>query len=302
MGYIDAIQARVEQRLQLLLGNNNRSSSSEVFFDEKEREAFKRKSESVVKRGFEIIKGNAAAQVMGTKRYFGQEVIEYLINFEYLIKQKNDLYVEEQVEIRKAILSGDSIVEDRLLHEDYEEIPIPETIESGDERNQVQYEYDRLKAVQYAEKWWNSYNPNYKKFDVDCTNYISQCLHAGGAPMTGFGDRSKGWWYSGDNWSYSWSVAHAFRWYLSGDHTSGLQAKEVLHATELEPGDVICYDFEGDGRWDHTTIVTAKDENNEPLVNAHTYNSRMRYWKYEDSTAYTPNIKYKFFHILGRNE
>ena len=35
-----------------------------------------------------------------------------------------------------------------------------------------------------------------------------------------------------------------------------------------------------------------------PLVNAHTYNSRMRYWAYEDSSAYTPNIKYKFFTIV----
>ncbi|MGE1104293.1 amidase domain-containing protein, partial [Peribacillus simplex] len=25
--------------------------------------------------------------------------------------------------------------------------------------------------------------------------------------------------------------------------------------------------------------------------------SRMRYWSYEDSTAYTPSIRYAFFHI-----
>ena len=35
-----------------------------------------------------------------------------------------------------------------------------------------------------------------------------------------------------------------------------------------------------------------------PLVNAHTFNSRMRYWNYEDSTAYTPNMKYRFFTIV----
>jgi hypothetical protein len=43
--------------------------------------------------------------------------------------------------------------------------------------------------------------------------------------------------------------------------------------------------------------VTGKDASGMPLVNAHTYNSRMRYWAYEDSTAYTPNIKYKFLSI-----
>ena len=52
--------------------------------------------------------------------------------------------------------------------------------------------YNRLKAVQYAERWWNDHNPTFKKFDVDCTNYISQCLHAGGAPMRGYPNRGKG--------------------------------------------------------------------------------------------------------------
>ena len=41
---------------------------------------------------------------------------------------------------------------------------------------------DRLNAVKYAERWWNEYNPEYVKFENDCTNYISQCLHAGNAP------------------------------------------------------------------------------------------------------------------------
>ncbi len=50
-------------------------------------------------------------------------------------------------------------------------------------------------------------------------------------------------------------------------------------------------------RFDHTTIVVAKDADGMPLVNAHTDNSRHRYWSYEDSTAWTPNIKYKFFHL-----
>ncbi|MFP3361624.1 amidase domain-containing protein, partial [Planococcus sp. SIMBA_143] len=79
--------------------------------------------------------------------------------------------------------------------------------------------------------------------------------------------------------------------------TIGLRGRLVDDRKELKLGDVICYDFEGDGRFDHTTIVTGKDAAGEPLVNAHTFNSRMRYWKYEDSTAYTPNMKYRFFTI-----
>ncbi|WP_269431728.1 amidase domain-containing protein [Bacillus sp. JCM 19034] len=79
---------------------------------------------------------------------------------------------------------------------------------------------------------------------------------------------------------------------------TGLRGEERERADLLEPGDVIFYDFNGDGRWQHSTIVVAKDANGEPLVNAQTTNSRMRYWKYEDSTAWTSQIQYKFFHIL----
>ena len=114
--------------------------------------------------------------------------------------------------------------------------------------------------------------------------------------MWGTPKRGKGWWYSGSSWSYSWTVANAMRWYLSGAQY-GVKGRVIERASDLLLGDVICYDFEGDGRWNHTTIVVAKDENGEPLVNAHTSNSYHRFWDYEDSTAYTPQIQYKFFRI-----
>lgn len=157
--------------------------------------------------------------------------------------------------------------------------------------------YDRKKAVQYAEKWWDSYNPQFPQFTVDCTNYVSQCLLAGGAPMWGEPNRARGWWYNSENWSYSWSVAHSLYWYLKGS-TRGLQALEVFDVKELYPGDVICYDFKGDNRWDHTTIITGKNAAGMPLVNAHTDNSRHRYWTYTDSAAWTTETAYTFFHII----
>jgi len=116
--------------------------------------------------------------------------------------------------------------------------------------------------------------------------------------MRGYPNRQTGWWIKGQNYSYSWAVANSLRLFLDNSK-SGLGAKLVSRPELLLPGDVICYDFQGDGRFDHNTIVVAKDANGMPLVNAHTYNSRMRYWAYTDSTAYTPNIKYKFYSILG---
>src|SRR5690606_20461872 len=132
-------------------------------------------------------------------------------------------------------------------------------------------------------------------FDVDCTNYISQCLLAGGAPMYGYPNREKGWWLRGGTWSFSWSTAHSLRWYLASSQ-QGLTARQVATADQLEPGDIIVYDFQGDGRYDHSTIVTAKDGDT-PLVNAHTYDTRHRHWAYKDSYASTPNARYLFFKI-----
>ena len=45
-------------------------------------------------------------------------------------------------------------------------------LEENDDMPRISYRYDRLKAVQYAEKWWNSYNPAYKKFEVATVRII----------------------------------------------------------------------------------------------------------------------------------
>ncbi|WP_051330730.1 amidase domain-containing protein [Aneurinibacillus terranovensis] len=165
-----------------------------------------------------------------------------------------------------------------------------------------QYSYDRIQAVRYAEIWWNDYNPRFHTFEVDCTNFISQCLYAGGVPMSMTGKRNSGWWYrqsgtANESWSYSWAVAHSLRWVL--EHGKYMRTERKVSAVELSVGDVICYDFDGDGHWQHNTIVVAKDYNGMPLVNAHTTNSRHRYWDYHDSSAYTPQIQYRFFHLLS---
>jgi hypothetical protein len=161
--------------------------------------------------------------------------------------------------------------------------------------------YNREQAVAYAERYWNSANPAYIRFNDDCTNFISQCVHAGGIPMVYTGRRDKGWWYRGGKkptWSYSWTVANSFYQLLKSGKPP-MHAVQVVSPDLLLPGDVICYDFDGDGRWQHNTMVVAKDANGMPLVNAHTTNSSRRYWEYLDSTAYTPKIRYAFFHIRG---
>jgi hypothetical protein len=254
---------------------------------------------SVQKRGAEIVKCNARGWIQSIKENESKTNVWYHVHLQSLIKQGNFFYIEEEVEPRLAVFYKNTLITDQMVAPVVEEQTWEDVMEyESTEEVRSSYHYNRLAVVRYAETWWNSYNPKYKKFEVDCTNFISQCVHEGGAPMRGYPNKRKGWWMQNNAWSYSWSVANSFYAYLKHS-TTGLQAKQVPSPEVLMPGDVICYDFEGDGRWNHTTVVVAKDANDMPLVNAHTYNSRMRYWAYEDSSAYTSNIKYAFFHIIG---
>lgn len=294
-------------------------------FDRKEKERFERMEADLKDRKVRVKRSDCQVEVMRIDEENPYVKLGYKVQVDWLLDQRGEAIVQSWIEHRQAILkqqNGWQMIRDTPVREEgrrslallREEAPYhssgdePEALlktgfslkQGGDPQRQDDRRYDRQQAVSYAHRWWNSYNPQFKQFDVDCTNYVSQCLWAGGAPMSYARERSKGWWYRfGDppSWSYSWSVAHSLHWYLAGSQ-SGLRGKEVSSARQLEPGDVICYDFDGDGRWDHNTIVVGKDRSGEPLVNAHTTNSRNRYWAYRDSYAWTPEIKYKFFHII----
>ncbi|OZU87863.1 hypothetical protein CIL03_14255 [Virgibacillus indicus] len=269
----------------------------DFFQSERKADWWQRKKEMCKEHGTEIVRIQGDGHINGKIDYDSKSDYHYLLHLSLLMKQGEHFHLEERVIPYQFFLEEGKITDHEQTSR-MRELKAEQSITPDDIRNDSnsRFSYDRRAAVQYAERWWNSYNPEYRKFDVDCTNYVSQCLYAGGAPMHGAPERGRGWWYSTDSWSFSWAVAHSLRWYLSGSR-EGLQGREVENADDLIPGDIICYDFQGDGRWDHNTIVTAKDLYGIPLVNAHTDNSRNRYWSYEDSTAWTPDINYKFFRI-----
>ncbi|MCM3007042.1 amidase domain-containing protein [Priestia koreensis] len=257
------------------------------------------KCNQMAKRGAEIVKCSAKGYIDHISNEYEETTVYYHVEVESLVKQRSFFYIEETVEKRKALFYKDTLLKDEEIY------PFSTSFDSEemdrydfDEDEDRSFNYDRRAAVQYAERYWNSHNPSYTNFDVNCTNYVSQCLRAGTAPMRGYPNKGQGWWMQTKNWSYSWTVANSFYWYLNSSKT-GLTATKKTGAKDLMIGDIICYDFQGDGRWDHSTIIVAKDDDGMPLVNANTYNSRMRYWAYEDSSAYTPNMKYGFFHING---
>jgi hypothetical protein len=281
-----------ELKLQMLINKKMRNTDR----NDQEFQAIERKLLSSENRKTEVVKGSAHVRITKVEEQ-SQDLKDalYICHFKWLNKQQDSFYLEERIEQRVARFYRDELVEDRMIDNHDKEVEYD--IQIDEPRSKDSFIYDRLAAVQYAERWWNSTNSIYKNFEVNCTNFISQCLHAGGASMRGYPNPSSGWWMQSNKWSYSWSVANAMRNFFMHSK-AGLRAEVVDSAEQLMPGDVICYDFQGDGRYDHTTFVVAKDQENMPLVNAQTYNSRMRYWSYEDSTAYTPNIKYTFFRII----
>lgn len=160
--------------------------------------------------------------------------------------------------------------------------------------------YNGAAAAAYADTYWQTYNPAWPSFansGGDCTNFVSQALYAGGISMrpspTYSGDAA---WYmvkKRNRWSYAASWVNAqhqstfMLQYLPGvtqvASYDGL-APGVTAADHAEQGDVVLYDWNNDGVYDHEAIVTASDganpdgTTNWDLVDAHTNNRYHAYW------------------------
>lgn len=129
-------------------------------------------------------------------------------------------------------------------------------------------EYNRQKAVEYARKWALSANPQYYHFEGiggDCTNFISQCLLAGGGVMNY--DKYKGWFYiNSNNRSPSWtSVAYLLEFLLRKNGVGPIG--KIVSLEELEIGDIIQL-RQNPTHFNHTVIVT-KIFDKEIFVSAH---------------------------------
>lgn len=123
--------------------------------------------------------------------------------------------------------------------------------------------YNRELAVAYALRYGKNPNPNYHYFNVygniggDCTNFVSQCLHAGGIPKVFSGEFP--WWYRDqNNWSISWINSHSLYWCLKireRQSLDGPRAIEVSSIDQLDIGDIIFYE-NLKGGIDHAAIIT----------------------------------------------
>lgn len=145
--------------------------------------------------------------------------------------------------------------------------------------------YNREEAVEYALKYADGPNLDYHYFEVygtdggDCTNYVSQCLYAGGIPMA-FEDQNDSWWYKrhhekfdAHSWSLSWTHSHTLYWCLKKRYEAnlpGLKGKEVEHIDDLELGDIIFYENDS-YQINHSGIITGFYQGH-PLISQHSPN------------------------------
>lgn len=158
--------------------------------------------------------------------------------------------------------------------------PPKEALQKGQTDVRVQNgTYNRSGAVNYAYKYvgnendnpfYKNYNPAYYKSSSDCTNFVSQALkEGGGIPIVDawwrFWFDKDDWYYyrkgtdnfdskNDDSWSWSWTKAST----LYSNIKSRLGA-EVSSPDKLEVGDIVQFDFNKDGIWDHSAIVTSID-------------------------------------------
>ncbi len=138
------------------------------------------------------------------------------------------------------------------------------------------YYYNQIAAANYALKYALSSNSSsYRTYTNDCTNFISQCLTAGGWTETGSTlnrTQSDVWFYNslGESLtSYTWAGANNHYQF----HKVSARSTMGTSTGQLRLGDILQVDFEGDGIVDHTVVVSKEDSTGADYVSYHTTNT-----------------------------
>ncbi|MBW5425022.1 hypothetical protein GKQ77_26270 [Streptomyces sp. BG9H] len=150
--------------------------------------------------------------------------------------------------------------------------------------------YDYSAMARYAERYWRSYNPAYRKFNGaggDCTNFVSQALKAGGwKHVPGSAHDYRNWWYDRASQSTSWVGVNEWAWFT----LSNRRAPNLSSVYKLDVGDVLQVDFDKNGSKDHTMLVTYRDRRGMPYLTYHSTDTVRR--SLASVLASSPNARY----------
>jgi len=181
--------------------------------------------------------------------------------------------------------------------------------------NMPSHAYDRNGAVDYAYDHANNYNPDYPRYDIgsgalpwgDCQNFVSQAIYEeGNASMyipSPFPDPSpngqSGWYLLNDmQRATDWNWVNGFYDFVTDPNpnvTEGPVGHKVDYLNDIMLGDVIQYDWTGDGTWDHSVIVV-EIIGTDVYVATHTPDDIRHYTAF--SPSYNPNLtQMRFIHI-----
>jgi hypothetical protein len=151
---------------------------------------------------------------------------------------------------------------------------------------------NKQKIVDYAQKHVKNYNKEYRAYEKDCTNFVSQALKAGGWSYTGSGAGSrkdnKKWFYGSTVRKTSFSWAAAENWGIFARDNS--KRTESIAQKSLVPGDVVQAAWQKGGRKNHTMIVVKTGKNSEKYLNYHSNDTKEK--KLSRIKKENPNAKF----------
>lgn len=140
--------------------------------------------------------------------------------------------------------------------------------------------YSPTKAKEYAHKWADSYNSAYNKYSKDCTNFVSQCLEAGGlaekkpsSVPSGTMETTSYWYSDKPKVSTPWIRVADFHSYWAPKVPDANYAGDTTVSNNGNIGDVVQIRHAGTlTRW-HTMIITKKDSK-QVYLSGHTTNRK----------------------------
>ena len=121
-------------------------------------------------------------------------------------------------------------------------------------------------------------NPEYKSHTFNCANFVSQCMYAGGVPendkwrsdyedykVSNFAGDTERYWEETPAWINANKQYEYFsdekNGYINGDVIVINKYDEISEAAKnktdvIQPGDLLDFDFDGDGMIDHATMIS----------------------------------------------
>lgn len=125
--------------------------------------------------------GNKDKSLMNKSNY--DDLLLYANEFIYELNSTNIILKDDEIFFMPSETLNMTINEIRKLSEE-EDLQDEAYINSRSGTSLINNGYNASDAVSYAREYAILRNPNFESYTSDCTNFVSQCIYAGGIDMT----------------------------------------------------------------------------------------------------------------------